>query len=132
MESKNSGADILSTLKADYAQFPKNQTYSLYDPKVFFKDPWISFRGVQLYRGMIGFIERSFLEVHMDLHHIRRVEDQIQTDWTLSWIAPLPWKPSLRISGRSELVLNADGLIQSHIDYWDCSRLDVLKQLFSR
>jgi hypothetical protein len=99
---------------------------------VFFKDPWISFRGVQLYRWMIGFIERAFLDVQMDLHDIRQDENRIDTDWTLSWIAPMPWKPPLKISGRSELVLNADGLIQSHIDYWHCSRLDVLKQLFSR
>jgi Uncharacterized conserved protein (DUF2358) len=132
MESKDGGTDIVSLLTADYAQFPKHQTYSLYDPKVFFKDPWISFRGVQRYRWMIGFIERSFLEARMDLHAIRQIDDRIHTDWTLSWVAPMPWKPALRISGRSELALNADGLIQSHIDYWNCSRLDVLKQLFSR
>ncbi len=132
MESETIRADILSVLKDDYVRFPKDQTYSLYDPNVFFKDPWISFRGVQRYRWMIGFIERAFLEVRMDLYDIRRDENRIYTDWTLSWIAPMPWKPPVQISGRSELALNADGLIQSHIDYWNCSRLDVLKQLFSR
>jgi Uncharacterized conserved protein (DUF2358) len=132
MESESSRADILSALKDDYARFPKGQTYSLYDPDVFFKDPLVSFRGVQLYRWMIGFMDRAFLDVQMDLHNIRRDGDQIDMDWTLSWVAPMPWKPAMQISGRSELALNADGLIQSQIDYWNCSRLDVLKQLFSR
>jgi hypothetical protein len=131
MELQNR-ADISGALKDDYARFPKDQTYSLYDPNVFFKDPLVSFRGVQLYRWMIGFMERAFLDVRMDLHNIRRDGNRIYTDWTLSWVAPMPWKPSMQISGRSELALNADGLIQSHIDDWNCSRLDVLKQFFSR
>jgi Uncharacterized conserved protein (DUF2358) len=132
MELETIKADILNALKDDYARFPKDQTYSLYAPNVFFKDPLVSFRGVQLYRWMIGFMERAFLNVQMDLHDIRREGNQINMDWTLSWVAPMPWKPSMQISGRSELVLNTDGLIQSQIDYWNCSRLDVLKQLFSR
>jgi Uncharacterized conserved protein (DUF2358) len=132
MELETIRADILNTLKDDYARFPKDQTYSLYDRNVFFKDPLISFRGVQLYHWMIGFMERAFLNVQMDLHDIRQEGNQIDMDWTLSWVAPMPWKPPMQISGRSELVLNTDGLIQSQIDYWNCSRLDVLKQLFSR
>jgi Uncharacterized conserved protein (DUF2358) len=132
MESETIRANILSALKDDYARFPKDQTYSLYDPNVFFKDPLVSFRSVRLYRWMIGFMERAFLDVQMDLHNIRQDGNRIDMDWTLSWVAPMPWKPSMQISGRSELALNADGLIQSHIDYWNCSRLDVLKQLFSR
>jgi hypothetical protein len=35
----------------------------------------------------------------------------------------------MAIGGRSELKVNSDGLIVSHIDYWNCSRFDVLKQL---
>ena len=124
--------DLASALRADYARFPKDQTYSLYDPQVFFKDPWTSFRGVKLYRLMIGFMDRAFINVKMDLHEIHQTDAQIATRWTLSWLAPLPWKPPVSISGRSELTLNATGLIASHIDYWDCSRLDVLKQLFSK
>jgi hypothetical protein len=132
MQLENLRTDILNALKEDYARFPKNQTYGLYAANVFFKDPLISFRGVQPYRWMIGFMERAFLDVQMDLHDIRQENNLIQTDWTLSWIAPMPWRPSLQISGRSELALNKAGLIESHIDYWNCSRLDVLKQLFSR
>jgi Uncharacterized conserved protein (DUF2358) len=124
--------NTVEALKADYKTFPLDQTFSLYAADVFFKDPWISFRGLGLYRKMIQFIAWGFTEVKMDLHDIQQTDDQIKTSWTLSWIAPAPWKPKMMISGRSELILNTQGLIQSHVDDWDCSRLDVLKQLFSR
>jgi hypothetical protein len=121
--------NLLDALKADYAKFPKDQSYDLYAPDVLFKDPLTSFRGVQRYRQMIHFIECWFVDVHMELHDLQQVDNQIQTRWSLHWIAPVPWKPQMCISGRSELILNEAGLIQSHVDYWDCSRWNVLQQL---
>jgi Uncharacterized conserved protein (DUF2358) len=124
--------DIVEALKADYARFPETQTYELYAENVFFKDPLTSFYGVKRYRSMIDFISRWLTDVRMELHSIRQTEQCIKTTWTLRWIAPVPWKPKMAISGRSELMLNEKGLIRSHIDNWDCSRLDVLRQLFSQ
>ncbi len=123
-------ADLIATLKQDYQSFPQQQTYDLYAPDVQFRDPLNTFQGVERYQRMIAFIERWFINVQMDLHDICQDSDQILTQWTLSWQAPLPWRPQIAISGRSELTLNSQGLIQSHIDYWNCSRWDVLKQLF--
>lgn len=122
--------DIIEALKTDYVRFPENQTYSLYAEDVFFKDPLTSFVGVKRYRSMIGFIEQWFKAVHMELHTIQQTGQRIDTTWTLQWIATVPWNPKMVISGRSELMLNEAGLVRSHIDYWDCSRLDVLRQLF--
>lgn len=124
--------DIIQILQQDYQRFPDNQTYSIYAQDVYFQDPLNKFRGVKRYKQMIKFIETWFLNTKMDLHEINRVRDTIKTEWTLSWNTPLPWKPRISISGWSELRLNTQGLIVSHIDYWHCSRLDVLKQhLFS-
>jgi hypothetical protein len=123
--------DIIQILKEDYQRFPVDQTYSIYAQDVFFKDPLNQFRGVERYKQMIGFIKNWFHEPKMDLHEISRLEDTIKTCWTLSWTTPLPWHPRIAIPGWSELTLNADELIISHIDYWDCSRLDVLKQHFA-
>lgn len=124
--------DIIETLKADYQRFPVDQTYSIYAPDVYFQDPVFKFRGLELYKWMIKFIQTFFLNLQMDLHNIQRQEDMIKSEWTLSWNSPLPWKPGISISGWSELRLNTEDLIISHIDYWHCSRLDVLKQhLFS-
>jgi Uncharacterized conserved protein (DUF2358) len=123
--------DIIEVIKQDYQRFPVDQTYSIYATDVFFKDPLNEFRGLGRYKQMIGFIRTWFIEVKLDLHDIQRDGEAIKTRWTLNWTTPLPWKPRISIPGWSELRLNADGLIVSHIDYWDCSRLDVLKQHIS-
>ncbi|MBD2680289.1 MULTISPECIES: DUF2358 domain-containing protein [Nostoc] len=122
--------DIIEILKEDYQRFPANQTYSIYAPDVYFQDPLNKFRGVKRYKGMINFIQTWFLNPKMDLHNIQCLGNTIKTEWTLSWNTPIPWKPRISIPGWSELTLNSDGLIISHIDYWNCSRLDVVKQHF--
>ncbi|MGB3401465.1 MAG: DUF2358 domain-containing protein [Microcoleaceae cyanobacterium] len=121
---------IIDILKQDYQRFPDNQTYSVYAEDVYFKDPLNEFNGVERYRKMIGFISQWFINVQMDLHEISQSENMIKTRWTLNWTAPVPWKPRMSIPGWSELKLNSAGLVCAHIDYWNCSRLDVVKQLF--
>lgn len=124
--------DILEILKQDYQRFPTDQTYSIYAKDVLFKDPLNQFRGIERYQQMIAFINNWFKEPKLKLHKIERSGDTIETRWTLSWTTSLPWKPRIAIPGWSELRLNAEGLIVSHVDYWDCSRFDVLKQHFFR
>ena len=120
--------DIVEALRRDYQNFPKDQTFSLYAEDVFFKDPMTEFRGCDRYQKMIGFIDRWFAEPQLDLHGIDQRDNHIRTDWTLQWTTPLPWKPRIRIRGWSELDLNNQGLIISHLDYWHCSPFDVFKQ----
>lgn len=122
--------DIIQILKEDYQRFPVNQTYTIYAENVYFQDPLNKFHGVERYKQMIKFIQTWFINPKMDLHNIQPLGDTIKTEWTLSWNTPVPWKPRISISGWSELKLNADGLIVSHIDYWHCSPLDVIKQHF--
>lgn len=124
--------DILEQIRLDYQRFPNDQSYHLYAEDVYFKDPLNQFRGVDRYRLMIGFISRWFKNINLQLHGIEYSSpSQIDTRWTLSWVAPVPWQPPMSIPGRSELGLGEDGKVISHIDYWDCSRLSVLGQLFA-
>jgi hypothetical protein len=120
--------DIITILKDDYQRFPADQTYDIYAEDVYFKDPLNEFRGVERYKKMIDFMGRWFQQVEMDLHDIRQTGQQIDTEWTLHWTSPLPWQPRISIPGRSELTVNQDNQIVSHIDYWHCSRWDVLQQ----
>lgn len=120
--------DIIEILKQDYARFPANQTYSIYAQDVYFKDPLNEFRGVEKYKAMIGFIETWFIAPKMDVRDIRREGDTIKTEWTLSWNTPVPWKPRIAIPGWSELRVNQQDIITAHVDYWKCSRFDVIKQ----
>lgn len=124
--------DLLTTLKADYDRFPQDQTYEIYAEDVYFKDPMTEFRGRYRYRQMIGFIQTWFRNCHMEVHDIQQTGNQIRSDWTLRWNTPLPWHPRIAIAGWSELTLNDQGLITSHIDYWHCSKLDVLRQHFQQ
>lgn len=122
--------DLVSILKDDYQHFPANQTYSIYAEDIFFQDPMNKFRGINKYKAMIRLIDTLFINVKMDLHDISREGDTIKMQWTLSWNTPLPWKPRIAVPGWSEMKVNQDELINSHVDYWNCSRLDVLKQHF--
>lgn len=121
--------DILDQIRLDYQRFPHDQSYHLYADDVYFEDPLNQFRGVERYRRMIGFIARWFRQIDLQLHHIEYASPrQITTRWTLRWVAPLPWQPAMGIPGHSQLTLGDDGKVISHIDYWDCPRLAVLKQ----
>ncbi|AFY78556.1 hypothetical protein Ple7327_3338 [Pleurocapsa sp. PCC 7327] len=120
--------DIIEILKDDYQRFPAHQTYSIYAENVYFKDPLNEFRGIARYKEMIGFMSNWFQDIKMELHDIRREGDTIHTEWTLNWTTPIPWKPRITIPGRSELKLDEQEMIVSHVDYWHCSRLDVIKQ----
>jgi hypothetical protein len=131
--------NIIQILQEDYQRFPQDQTYEIYAKEVYFKDPMTEFRGIKRYQSMIGFMTHWFQNIQMELHHIEQIGDlaeplgdRIETRWTLSWTTPLPWQPRIAISGRSELILNEQNLIISHIDYWDCSRWNVLQQHFPR
>jgi hypothetical protein len=124
--------DIIEILKKDYQRFPIDQTYDIYTENVYFKDPLNEFRGLKRYKETIAFIGKWFQDIKMDLHDIRRSRDTIYTEWTLNWTTPIPWRPRIAIPGKSELKLNQENLVISHIDYWHCSRWNVVKQhLFS-
>ena len=122
--------DIIEILREDYQNFPDNQTYDLYAEDVYFQDPLNQFRGVKRYQRMIGFLSSFFQDINLELHNITQKEDKIKTEWTLRMTSPLPWKPRLSIPGWSELKLNGDNLVSSHIDYWHISRFDLLQQNF--
>jgi Uncharacterized conserved protein (DUF2358) len=123
--------DIVTILRQDYANFPDDQSYQIYDENVYFQDPLTRFRGLDRYRKTIGFIKTWFKEPKLELYAIDRVEQLVTTRWSLSWNTPLPWYPRIEITGNSEMLLNDRELIISHIDYWDCKPFDVLKQHFA-
>jgi Uncharacterized conserved protein (DUF2358) len=122
--------DILTILQQDYAKFPLDQSYEIYAEDVYFQDPLTRFRGLDRYRQTIEFIRKWFRDPHLELHQIDRLNRLITTRWTLSWNTPLPWHPRIEITGNSEMRLNENELIVSHIDYWDRSPLHVLGQHF--
>jgi hypothetical protein len=123
-------SNIIEILKQDYQNFPENQTFDIYDENVYFQDPLNQFRGIKRYQKMIHFLAKFFQDIKMEVGEISQKDATIKTEWTLYLTSPLPWKPRLAISGYSQLTLNQDQKIISHVDYWYCSIFDVLKQNF--
>lgn len=122
---------VCDRIRQDYANFPKDQSYDLYAEDVYFQDPLNRFRGVKRYREMISFIERWFQQPNLELHDLEQTSEQtFRTRWTLSWITPVPWQPQISVPGWTEYRLNDEGKIIAHIDHWNCSRLEVLGQVF--
>lgn len=120
---------VCDRIRQDYANFPNAQSYDLYAADVYFQDPLNRFRGVERYRDMISFIDRWFQNPKLELHSLEQLgTDHIQTQWKLSWIAPLPWQPPMAISGWTDYRLDDTGKVISHIDHWHCSRWSVLGQ----
>lgn len=121
--------NLIEIIKQDYQRFPEDQTYEIYADNVHFKDPVYDFYGLKKYKEMIAFIRKWFSNLKLDLHDINQEENQINIRWTMSWNSPLPWKPFISVTGKTELKLK-DNLIIGHYDYWDCSLFDMIKQHF--
>lgn len=137
---------LVAILREDYARFPQDQTFEIYAPDVYFRDPLNEFRGCDRFRQTIGFMERWFRDPRLDLHAIAWHEPNpnrslpsalahlpyIRTDWTLSWTTPLPWQPRITIPGWSELTVAPEGdragLLVAHVDDWYCSPWNVVAQ----
>lgn len=120
--------NLIETLKSDYAKFPHDQTYSIYAEDICFQDPLNKFTGIDRYQKMIQLMNQWLIDMKIDLQEISQTENIIKTRWILSWTMSLPWRPRLEIPGTSKMTVNAAGLIQTHIDYWDISFWQVFQQ----
>lgn len=115
--------------------FERDLSYDIYSQDIFFKDPVNTFKGKFNYRIIfwtLRFHGRLFFtELHFDLHNVQSTEPEtILATWTVRGILRLPWKPRLLFHGYSTYKLNQDGLIYEHIDTWDRSPWQVLKQFW--
>jgi hypothetical protein len=127
---ESSSSPLLETIKQDYANFPHNFSYHIYSPDVYFRDPVFQFRGLERYKKMISFIAYWFANLKLELLTISQTEQVIKTEWIMSWSAPLPWRPRISVTGWSELIVDNQGLISAHTDYWKNDRWSVIKQHF--
>ncbi|UBF25455.1 DUF2358 domain-containing protein [Kovacikia minuta CCNUW1] len=113
--------------------FEKDISYEIYSRDIFFRDPVNTFKGKLNYRIIfwtLRFHGRLFFtELYFDLHEVQRTSpNTIRADWTVRGTLRVPWKAKLFFNGYSLYTLNSEALIFEHVDTWDRSPGEILKQ----
>lgn len=129
---------VIETLKYDLPTlFEKDISYNIYSEDISFKDPVNTFKGKFNYRIIFWTLrfhaKLFFKEIYFDLHDVSQIEESlIVAQWTVRGILRLPWKTELLFNGDSNYRLNQDRLIYEHIDRWDRSPGEILKQFLPK
>jgi len=125
---------IVATLQQDLPTlFERDISYGIYSQDIYFQDPVNTFRGKFNYRVIywtLRFHGRLFFtEVHFDLHRVYPLDGStIRAEWTVRGRLRLPWKAELLFTGYSLYSVAPDGMINRHIDTWERSPGELLRQ----
>jgi hypothetical protein len=125
---------IIETLKQDLPTlFEKDISYDIYSQDIYFKDPVNTFKNKFNYRIIFWTLrfhgKLFFKELYFDLHNVSQIaENIILAQWTVRGVLRLPWKAQLFFNGDSTYKLNQNSLIYEHIDQWDRTPAEILKQ----
>jgi len=99
-----------------------------------FKDPVVDIKGLGLYKLNIQMLsgENFFGSLvisdgWIDLHSIEEFPDdpyKLRMRWTMGFTYRFaPWRPEALITGVSEFLMDSEGKIVNHRDYWDSTSL---------
>lgn len=136
LEYSAKAEQAIAILKHDLPTlFTTDISYDIYSQDIFFQDPVNTFKGKLNYRIIywtLRFHGRLFFtELHFDLQDVYQTSpNTIRADWTVRGTLRLPWKPPLVFNGYSLYTLNANALIERHIDTWDRSPGEILRQFW--
>lgn len=129
---------VMQTLWADLPTlFERDISYDIYTSDIYFRDPVNTFKGKFNYRIIfwtLRFHARLFFtNIAFDLHTISQAApDKILATWTVRGTLRVPWKANILFNGTSTYSLNAEAQIYQHIDTWDRSPGEILRQFFAR
>ncbi len=127
---------VIQTLKHDLPTlFERDISYDVYTQDIFFKDPVNTFKGKFNYRIIFWTLrfhgKLFFTELFFDLHRVDSIDETtILAEWTVRGTLRVPWKAQLFFNGTSTYKLTPEGLIFNHLDHWDRSPKEILKQFF--
>ena len=117
--------------------FETDLSYDIYSKNIYFKDPVNTFKGKFNYRIIFWTLrfhgKLFFSSLYFDLHEIgQTADDEIVAHWTVHGTLRVPWKAGVLFNGYSTYKLAPDGSIYEHIDTWDRSPGEVLRQFFRK
>jgi hypothetical protein len=125
---------VIQTLWLDLPTlFERDISYTIYTNDIFFQDPVNTFKGKLNYRIIfwtLRFHARLFFtQIFFDLHDISQpTPTTLLATWTVRGSLRVPWSSQLFFNGTSTYTLTSDGLINRHIDTWDRSPLEIVRQ----
>ncbi|KAL1211655.1 hypothetical protein V5N11_023656 [Cardamine amara subsp. amara] len=130
--------DVMEILRSDYgnAYFVTGIfTCEIYSDDCIFEDPTISFKGTELYernlRLLVPFLEDASIELQSMEKSESSQRNYILATWKLRTYLKLPWKPLISINGSTVYDLDRDLKIVRHVESWDVSALEAIKQIFT-
>jgi hypothetical protein len=129
--------NIIKTLQQDLPTlFEQDISYDVYSQDIYFRDPVNRFQGKLNYRIIFWTLrfhaKLFFSQIAFDLHEVAQsADDTILAKWTVRGFLRVPWNPRLFFNGDSTYKLNSDNLIYEHVDTWDRTPGEILKQAFT-
>ena len=137
-QTKVSTDRIVDTLAAELPTlFETDISYDIYTDDIFFKDPVNTFKGKFSYRIIFWTLRFHgnlfFTELYFDVHDIEQTQaTEVVVRWTVRGILRVPWDAPILFNGYSTYKLSEDGFIYEHIDTWDRSPGEILRQFLGR
>lgn len=130
--------DVMEVLRSDYgnAYFVTGIfTAEIYSDDCIFEDPTISFQGTELYernlRLLVPFLEDASIELqNMDKSELSQ-GNYIRATWKLRTYLKLPWRPLISIKGSTVYELDRDFKIVKHVESWNVSAVEAIRQIFT-
>ena len=128
----------IATLQHDLPTlFERDISYDIYSRNIDFRDPVNRFKGKFNYRIIfwtLRFHGRLFFtELFFDLHEVKLAsQTTIRADWTVRGTLRVPWKAKLFFNGYSLYTLDQEAFISEHVDTWDRSPGEILRQFVQK
>ncbi|KAL2650481.1 hypothetical protein R1flu_018609 [Riccia fluitans] len=108
-----------------------NMATGIYEDDCEFADPFVSFKGLKRFKQNVGNLGSFMEESTLKLIDWQEYEDRIFARWRFNCVLALPWKPILAASGSTEYFFSKEsGKIIKHVESWDISPADGVRQLF--
>ena len=83
-----------------------------------FKDPFNDVRGIEAMRAVLADLFETIRDINLTVHSRFGNDPDVMIMWTLTGnLRNKPWT----LAGASHLTFDENGLLTSHIDYWDAA-----------
>jgi steroid delta-isomerase len=113
----------INKIKEWYEQLsPENLSLidTVYAKDCYFKDPFNDFSGIEKIKEIFIKMFKGLKNPHFIILESFKSEVDVENSWMLKWNFHFELMgKKIKITGTSHLLLDDEGKIKSHIDYWD-------------